>query len=133
MPSRFAEFERLITGAVDEYMAEPILFEPYLAGAFVSGSADPSRQTLTVLGIIDLQPKAIETKHKGMYEGYMPDMRTQVIEISIDVAQFTSRAGWPRKDDKLTAITQDGSPAYQVSATYPDGMGRLVCVCVPAK
>lgn len=133
MPSRFAAYERLITKAVDEHMAEPILFEPRAVGGFVVGAADPSRQSLTVLGVVDLDPKAIEVKHKGQYDGYMPDIRGQVIEISIDVAQFMSRAGWPRKDDMLTAITQDGSPAYQVSSTYPDGVGRLVCVCVPAK
>ena len=129
--SIFAGFERLITGAVDKYMGEPILIEPRLVGGYVKGPADVSRSTLTVIGLVDLNPVVLETKRKGKYDAYEPDLLGQRVHVSMDAAQFMARSLWPTKGDNLTAITMDGTPKWQVSAVEPDGLGRFVCICVP--
>lgn len=128
--SVFAELERLVSAAVDETMSERIRIEPKKAGQYLSGSADPDRAPMTVVGAPDFDPVTLIAQDTSKFDGARPAVAGEKLHISFDVAKFPL---WqPQKPDELVFVDRPGQPRVSVTRVDRDGYGRFVCVCTPA-
>jgi hypothetical protein len=130
MISEFSELERLVSAAVDETMSERIRIEPKAPGQYLSGSADPNRAPMIVVGAPDFDPVTLIAKDTGKYDGLRPAVSGEKLHVSFDEARFPT---WkPRKGDALVFIDRPNQPTVSVTRVDPDGFGRFVCICTPA-
>lgn len=125
--SIFAEYEDLVTDAVDEFLGDEITVIPLKVGEVVD-TADNDRPLFTVTGVIDFIPETIKAKGKEGNDGFQPNLTTSVCHISISEAELTSK-GRPQKGDLLTAQLKSGPIKVKVSTDHPDKLGRVIFVC----
>jgi len=134
MPSLFAELETLASAAVDTVMGELFRIEPQAKGGVFAGSADGARPVLDdVVGIIDFKPVTITAQDEGTYDGFQPQLAGDEIHISFAESSFPNAASWPKAGDHVVAKERSGMPKFKLSRSPDrDGIGRFICVCVPA-
>lgn len=134
MPSLFAELETLVSDAVDTVMGELIRVEPQTKGEVFAGSADPDRPVVDdVVGIVDINPVTVTAQDEGTYDGFQPQLAGERVHISFAESAFSSAAAWPKQGDLLVAKERSGMPKYRLNhPPQRDGIGRFVCICVPA-
>ena len=128
MPTQFANVERLVSAAVDRVHGETTLISPRKSGEFTRGAADPDRQSQTVIGVIDLNPVTVRAREKSEYDGYRPELDGEKVHVSYTATRLASM---PRKGDQITAVDQPGQPKFQIVSVEDDGLGRVLCRCVP--
>lgn len=126
--SAFAEYERLVSGAVDVVFGDPITVLPQRRGE-VSASADPDRAQVTVVGVVDFNPRTVTPKGKEQYDAFQPNLVGEKVHVSFDEDAFASRDARPRSGDKLVAVLKTGTFHLQVVSVEPDELGRFVVPC----
>lgn len=134
MPSLFAGLETLASASIDTVMGELIRVEPQAKGDVFAGSADSTRPVLDdVVGIVDINPVTVTAQDEGTYDGFQPQLAGDRTHVSFAESSFLSAASWPKQGDILVAKERSGMPKFRL--THPpqrDGIGRFVCICVPA-
>ncbi|TVR06634.1 MAG: hypothetical protein EA385_15050 [Salinarimonadaceae bacterium] len=131
MPTPFAQLESAASVVVDSLHAETTRLIPRVAGEFVAGGADASRVERDIQGIVDFNPEIARAKEKRQYDGHRPEVDGEKVHISYRVPALGLPATWPRAKDHIRAEDRPGKPVFQVVTVEPDGIGRLVCRCVP--
>lgn len=133
MPSLFAELETLASSAVDTVMGELVRIEPMKKGDVFASSADGTRQQVTVTAVVDFNPVAVTVQDEGSYDGFQPQLAGDRIHVSIALSSFPSTSQWPQANDVITLLERSGTPKIRLTrAPDHDGIGRMVCPCVPA-
>lgn len=131
MTTRFAAAETKVSAAIDGWHGEMTRVSPRAAGQFVAGGPDPSRSEADVIGIIDFNPLVARIKDRSEYDGFRPEVEGERVHVTYATSRFASPAAWPRAKDHIEALDRPGSPAFQVVTVEPDGLGRILCKCVP--
>lgn len=129
MTSLFAELEKRVSDAIDQTMGEATRIERLRSNVYFADSADGSRPTTNVVGIIDFNPVAITAQDEGQYDGLQPHLAGERIHVSYATKSFASASHWPRQGDVITALDRDGQPKLKVIRIDQDGIGRFICVC----
>ncbi|WP_378952078.1 hypothetical protein [Mesorhizobium sp. ANAO-SY3R2] len=134
MISEFADLEKLVSEAVDDVMGEPTRIVRKVKGEFLSRSADGSRAPLDVDGVVDFNPVLAKPMDMGQYDGYQPTTAADRIHVSYSEQVFADgKSAWPKDQDEIHLLAPErAGQALRVTRVDPDGLGRLVCVCVPA-
>ncbi len=134
MPSLFAELEALASSAVDTVMGELTRIDPQGKGDVFAGSADGTRPVIDdIVGIVDLSPIVVTAQDEGTYDGFQPQLAGDRIHVSYAESSFPNAAAWPKKGDFIIAKERSGMPKYRLTRDPDrDGIGRFICVCVPA-
>jgi len=130
MPSPFAELENLISEAVDSVMGEPTRIDRRRKSGRFSSSADDDRDSVTVTGVVDFNPVIADPKDKGQYDGFQPNLSGDKLHVSYAESSFASSDEYPTQDDTIVLTARSGQPSFRISRVDPDGLGRMVCVCV---
>jgi hypothetical protein len=132
MPSIFADLERLATGAIDDVYGETVRVTGMKPGAGDYGgeAEDDGRPSFDVTAIPDFNPVAATVTDEGQFDGRQPFVAAERVHVSIDAAVLN----WmPRKHDKISLISRSPVEHFVLSREPDeDGLGRIVCVCVPA-
>jgi hypothetical protein len=130
MVSVFAQLEERASAAVDHVYAERVRIDRKLMrkSAF-EAAADDNRTSITVLGVVDINPKTIELADKSEYDGMGAQIRGESVHVSFDLSRFETDDDRPAQGDRLIAEDRSPAPAYRVTRVDPDGLGRIVCVC----
>lgn len=133
MPSLFAELETLVSSAVDTVMGELIRFDPMKSGDVFASSADGARQQVTVVAVIDFNPVAVTAHDERTYDGFQPQLAGDRVHISVALSSFQDASLYPQANDVAVALERPGMPKFRITrAPDHDGIGRMICVCVPA-
>jgi hypothetical protein len=133
MPSLFAELETLVSSAVDTVMGERTRIEPQRRGEVFGSSADNSRPILEVVGVVDFNPVAVTAQDEGTYDGFQPQLAGDKIHVSYALSSFPNAAAYPKAGDVIIAVERPGMPKFRLTRDPDhDGVGRMICVCVPA-
>lgn len=125
--SIFAEFEPLVSEAVDRFFGDEVTLFPRRTGE-VSSIADPDRPQITVVGVVDFNPRTVVPKGKEQYDAFQPNLVGEKVHVSFDENAFPAGAR-PRQSDRLVAVLKSGTSTFQVVSVEPDELGRFVCPC----
>lgn len=131
MPSVFAELEEDLSVELDDVYAEETQIIRQTRGKYFASSAAAAVPEDLVRGIIDLNPLVIQIQDKSQYDGMQPNVVGSKVHVSYDTSLFASRDKWPKQDDVIKALEMDGQPEYKITRADPDGVGRVLCICVP--
>lgn len=126
--SQFAEYETIISAAVDNAFGDPVTITPMAKGE-LSHSADGTRAIRTVTGIVDFNPRAILPKGKEQYDAFQPNLMGEKAHVSFDENLFSDDAPKPRTGDQLSGTLKSGAFKFEIAVIEPDGLGRIVCAC----
>lgn len=132
--TEFSALEQLVSDAIDGVFAESIRVIPMAKGGgdYNSRSEDTEREEIDAIGIIDYNPVVATVVDKGQYDGFQPAVAGEKIHVSFDMDQFQG-VYLPRHRDVLVFVDRVGQPRVSISRDpEPDGIGRIVCFCVPA-
>jgi hypothetical protein len=133
MPSLFSELETLASAAVDTVMGELIRIDPMKKGEVFASSVDGARQQVTVTAVVDFNPVAVTVQDEGSYDGFQPQLAGDRIHVSIALSSFQGSSQYPQANDVIVALERPGMPKFRLTrAPDHDGIGRMVCPCVPA-
>lgn len=132
MPTLFARMETAVSAAVDAIHGELTRITPMVAGEFVRGGLDPNRVVREVLGVIDFNPVTIRAREQSEYDGYRPELDGEKVHVSYTVSRLGTPVEMPRKGDVIEALDLPGVPKFQITIVEADGLGRVLCRCVPA-
>jgi hypothetical protein len=133
MPSLFAELETIVSDTVDSVMGERTRIEPQGKGDVFSGSADDTRPPFEVIGVVDFSPTTVTVGDESSYDGFQPSLAGDRIHVSYALSSFQNASSYPRQNDVIAAIERSGTPKFRImKAPEHDGIGRMICVCVPA-
>jgi hypothetical protein len=126
MASVFAGLESLVSEEIDALYGEPTRIDPKAkTSKYLAGSADNTRASQTVTGIVDFDPVTLISQDVGKYDGARPAIAGEKIHISYDLGTLQ----WvPKTGDVIVLIDREDEPLL-ISRTDPDGLGRVVCVC----
>lgn len=130
MPTLFAQMETAVSAAVDHLHMERTRLVPRAPGEFIRGGQDPTRVVREVMGVIDFNPVTIRAREQSEYDGYRPELDGEKVHVSYTASRLG--AFTPRKDDLIEALDRPGVPKFQIITAEPDGLGRVLCRCVPA-
>lgn len=130
MTTLFARMETAVSAAVDAVHGERTRIVPRGRGEFVRGGQDPSRVVREIMGVIDFNPITIRAREQSEYDGYRPELDGEKVHVSYTASRLGSDI--PRKDDMIEALDRPGAPKFQIITAEPDGLGRVLCRCVPA-
>lgn len=125
--SIFAEFETLVSDAVDEFFGDEVTLFPRRRGE-VSSVADPDRDQITVVGVVDFNPRTVAPKGKEQYDAFQPNLAGEKVHVSFDENAFPP-GGRPKQADRLVAVLKSGTSTLEVVSVEPDELGRFVCPC----
>jgi hypothetical protein len=133
MTTPFAELEALVSAEVDALMAEPTLIEPKVSGQYFSRSADGTMPSIETVGVVDFNPTTPRPKDQGQYDGYQPGLTGDRIIVSYSDLVFSGREFIPKEGYEIELLdpSRNGT-RLRITRVDPDGLGRLVCVCVLA-
>lgn len=132
MPTLFARMETAVSAAVDAVHGELTRITPMVVGEFVRGGPDPNRVVREVLGVIDFNPVTIRAREQSEYDGYRPELDGEKVHVSYTVSRLGTPVEMPRKGDVIEALDLPGVPKFQITIVEADGLGRVLCRCVPA-
>lgn len=133
MTTLFAELEALVSSAVDDFHGEPTVITRRLKGQYLAGSADGTRSSLPILGVIDKNPVTAKPQDEGTYDGFQPAVAADRYHVSYNKRLFASREEWPAQGDEIEASNNPSIPRLKVVKTpEDDGIGRIVCICEKA-
>ena len=126
MPSVFAGLESLVSEEIDALYGEPTRIDPKAkTSKYLSGAADSTRTSQTVVGIVDFDPTTLISQDTGKYDGSRPALAGEKIHVSYDLSTLQ----WePRQGDVIVLIDREDEPLL-ISRVDPDGLGRVDCVC----
>lgn len=128
--SLFAQYERMVSTAIDGVFGDPVIFQPRRKGEVSSWRDDPDRPPMALTGIVDFNPRITPAKGKEQYDAFQPDLAAEKVHVSFDIEHFVlGRAQWPKQGDLLTASLKDGIHQLEVIVAQPDELGRLLCPC----
>jgi hypothetical protein len=132
MSSAFADIERLVSEVVDDVYGETVRITGMKPGAgdYGAQAEDNGRPFFDVTAIVDFNPVAVAVTDEGQFDGQQPFVAAQKAHVSIDTALLD----WaPRRGDKIS-LTSRSPVEHFILHREPDedGLGRIVCVCVPA-
>lgn len=130
MPTLFAQMETAVSSAVDHLHMERTRITPRVKGEFARGGQDSTRVVREVMGVIDFNPVTIRAREQSEYDGYRPELDGEKVHVSYTASRLGSAI--PRKDDLIEALDRPGVPKFQIVTAEPDGLGRVLCRCVPA-
>lgn len=130
MPTLFAQMETAVSAAVDHLHMERTRITPRVQGEFVRGGQDPARAVREVMGVIDFNPVTIRAREQSEYDGYRPELDGEKVHVSYTASRLG--ANLPRQGDLIEALDRAGSPKFQITIVEHDGLGRVLCRCVPA-
>lgn len=128
MPSAFAELEKLVSAALDDHHGEQTRLDRRVAGGRFSSAAS-EEDSVTLVGVVDFNPVIADPKDRSQYDGFQPVLAGDKAHVSYAVTAFESENDYPKKDDTIVLLER-GNQALRISRVDPDGLGRLVCVCV---
>ncbi|KFL31733.1 hypothetical protein JP75_06610 [Devosia riboflavina] len=126
--SLFADLETLVSAHVDVAFGDPVTHYPRRRGE-ISGSADPTRSIVTVVGVVDFNPRTVTPKGKEQFDAFQPNLMGEKVHVSFDENAFPGRDARPRQGDRLVAELKTGTFTFEVVTTEPDELGRFVCPC----
>lgn len=129
---KFADFEAMVSQAVDDLYGETVRVEPRADGKFVRQGADADRPAFDITdAVVDIQPAVARLRNAGRNDGDTAEISADLCHISI----ADSRLGlMPRRGDRFVLVERVGSPVWQVAKDpEPDGLGRTVFPCTPVK
>lgn len=133
MISLFAELESMVSEAIDGVYGEPTRIDRFKKGDVFAASADGSRPSKTVIGIVDFNPVTVTTKDEGSYDGFQPNIAADRIHVSYDLSLFQDATEWPAALDVITLTERTGMPKLKlVKPPEDDGIGRILCICTRA-
>lgn len=132
MPTLFAQMETAVSAAVDHLHMERTRITPRVKGEFVRGGQDPNRVAREVMGVIDLNPVTIRAREQSEYDGFRPELDGEKVHVSYTASRLGSPVDMPRTGDLIEALDRPGVPKYQITIVEGDGLGRVLCRCVPA-
>ncbi|MDQ0510884.1 hypothetical protein [Ancylobacter amanitiformis] len=126
---KFAEYEAMVTQAVDDLYGERVRVEPRADSKFVLASADPDRPATTIeAAVVDLQPAVARLRNAGRNDADMAEVSADLCHISIADARLPFAL---RRGDRFRLIDRPEQPVWAVSKEpEPDGIGRTVFRCV---
>lgn len=135
MPTPFERREARISASIDREHGERTRITPRAAGTYMAGTTDPGRPVLeNIIGIVDLKPVVARIKDRAEYDAFRSEVEGEVIHVTYATSRFASQASWPKAKDEIEAIDRATMPnRFQVVAVMPDGLGRILCMCVVAK
>lgn len=125
--SIFADYETLVSGHVDEVFGDEVTLFPRIRGE-VSSSIDPSRPQITVVGVVDFNPRTVTPKGKEQYDAFQPNLVGEKVHVSFDENAF-ALSNRPRQGDRLVAVLKSGTFTFEVVSVEEDELGRFVCPC----
>lgn len=124
--SPFARLEKRLSTSIDRINAERVRVEPQLQGQIVRGP-DPSRAPYEFSAVVDLKPVLANARSSVRAVAAEPGIDTDKIHVSVADAQLPAdRATWPRVNDHIRLLDQDGEPLTRIAKVDKDGMGRTV-------
>lgn len=126
--SVFAELETIVSGHLDRVFGDAVILMPRRQGE-VSSIADPDREQITVVGIVDFNPRTISPKGKEQYDAFQPNLAGEKVHVSFDVNVFPSDGARPKQGDRLVAMLKYGTLTFEVVTVEADELGRLVTPC----
>lgn len=133
MTSLFAELEELVSSAIDDLHGEATQIIRKKKGQYLADSADSSRPSKTLIGVIDKNPVTAKPQDEGTYDGFNPTIGADRYHVSYNKRLFASRAEWPEQGDVIQPVNNPSIPALKVvKAPEDDGIGRIVCICEKA-
>ena len=132
MSSIFSALEKRVSEAVDQLFAERTLIYRQDAGKFFASAENTSEPTIEVVGIIDFNPVAVVAQDRGQYDGFQPVVEGSRIHVSYELDKFPSMDYWPQQNSIIVAPDRPGQPKFKISRVDPDGIGRVICVCLAA-
>lgn len=132
MTTPFAELEEIVSETVDDHHGENTRIVPKVSGQYFSSSADGSRPPFDVIGVVDFNPVVARPKDQGQYDGYQPGLTGDRIIVSYTATRFDAPGKHPPADNYEIHLLAAGRQGMKLRVTRvdPDGLGRLICVCV---
>lgn len=131
MTTLFARMETAVSAAVDAVHGERTRISPRLKSEFVRGGLDANRPVREVLGVIDLNPVTIRAREQSEYDGYRPEVDGEKVHVSYTMARLGTPPVMPQDGDLIEALDRPGVPKYRITIVEADGLGRVLCRCVP--
>jgi hypothetical protein len=127
---KFAEFEEMVTQAVDDLYGERIAVEPRADGKFVRQAGDPLRYLFEIeLAAVDFQPTLARLRNAGRNDADMAEVSADLCHISVADKYLREPL---RRGDRFRLLERDGQPVVAIAKDpEPDGLGRTVFRCVP--
>lgn len=122
---KFAGYERLASRAVDRLYGELVRVDPQADGRFTRGAGDPDRASFTAVAIIDLNPDVATARQN---DGASASLAGDRVHISLASPSLPVEL---RKGDRIVAVER-GERTFIITTVEPDGLGRVLCRCVPA-
>lgn len=129
MASPFAALENLVSAEVDALYAERTRVHPMTAGR-VSRVADGARSVADAVGVVDFNPVLAKPQDMGQYDGYQPAVAADRIHVSYADSELPD--GTQQNDEIELLEPERSGQRLRITRIDPDGLGRAVCVCVPA-
>ncbi len=130
MAAPFAILETLVSAEVDAMYGEGTRIHPMAAGR-VSRIADGAREAFNAVGVVDFNPILAKPQDMGQYDGYQPTVAADRIHVSYSEPAIAG--GDVRQDDEIELLSAHrNGQRLRITRIDPDGLGRRVCVCVPA-
>lgn len=128
----FSELEEDLSVELDVMYAERTQILRQTKGEYFASSVAAPDPADLVVGIIDLNPLVVTVQDQSQYDGMQPLLAGIKVHISYDLSVFADRSAWPVQNDLIKALDMEGQPEYKITRAEPDGVGRILCVCVPA-
>ncbi|RWM29408.1 hypothetical protein [Mesorhizobium sp.] len=132
MTTPFAELEKQVSAEIDAHHGELTRVVRKASGQYFSRVADGGRANVDIIGVLDFNPVMARPKDQGQYDGFQPGVAGDRIHVSYTASRFADRAAWPADGDEIWLLDPVRLGAkLRVTRTDPDGLGRIVCICVP--
>ncbi len=132
MSSIFAALEEMVSEVIDDVYAERTNIVRQEAGTIFSSAASSTRQPIEMIGIVDFNPVLATPVDRGQYDGFQPTIAGTRVHVSYDISKFASVEDLPREKDIILFPDRAGGKEYRITRPPEhDGLGRIVCICVP--
>ncbi|HSI42120.1 MAG TPA: hypothetical protein VLA00_16370 [Xanthobacteraceae bacterium] len=122
---RFANYERLASRAVDRVFGEAVRVDPQAGGRFTRGSLDPDRASFSAVAAVDFNPVIVTTRR---HEEASAELTGDRAHASFGAPSLPVQL---RPGDRIVLLERD-ELALIIRVVEPDGLGRVLCRCVPA-
>lgn len=130
MSTPFAEYEDMVSDAVDDIHGERVRVVPMVDSKYHGRGESPDHEPFEVIGVVDTNPLMAQVTDKGQYDGFQPNIGADKVHVSVDVHRFNDYT--PRAGDTLELLDRIGADQLPRKVTVkdpqPDGLGRIVLI-----
>lgn len=134
MPSAFHRYEDRLSEKADRLMGEPVSIIAHTKSGLMGSKIDETKGIITKTAIVDFDPIVAAPKYAKSRDGFQPSVNGSEVHVSFDLSVFEDEDEQPKSGSDGTKLRLDDPErdgmVLTISRIDPDGIGRIVCVCV---